>query len=180
MDVNSKDSINLKEDENNYTLEFNNGNVILFTSQNETINSKNSFIDGYSTLKIINNETFEVHDKKSNEVLGKFKLYAKPGWFIKLIQILASVALFTSVFQAYLKVNKVWKRRTITEVANSISPVASLLGFAVLLPFLLNNLFISNDFPSAGKSLIGLFLALLFTLISTGYYLEENRGKSLF
>ena len=180
LDVNSKDTVNLKEDKNNYTLEFNNGNVILFTSQNETINSKNSFIDGYSTLKIINNETFEVHDKKSNKVLGKFKLYAKPGWFIKLIQILASVALFTSVFQAYLKVNKVWKRRTITEVANSISPVASLLGFAVLLPFLLNNLFISNDFPSAGKSLIGLFLALLFTLISTGYYLEENRGKSLF
>ena len=42
LDVNSKDSISLKKDEDNYTLEFNNGNVILFTSQNETIDSKNS------------------------------------------------------------------------------------------------------------------------------------------
>ena len=27
--------------------------------------------------------------------------------------------------------------------------------------------------------MIGLFLALLFSLISSGYFLEENRGKSL-
>ena len=180
VDVNSKDSINLKEDENNYTLEFSNGNFVLFTSQGGTIKSKNSFIDGYSTLKIINNQTFEVHDKKSNEVLGKYKLYAKPSWFLRLIQILASGALLISIFQAYLKVNKIWKRRTITEVANSISIVASLLGFAVIVPFLLNSLFISQDYLSAGKSLIGLFLALLFSLISSGYFLEENRGKSLF
>ena len=180
VDVNSKDSINLKEDENNYTLEFSNGNFVLFTSQDGTIDSKNSFIDGYSTLKIINNQAFEVHDKKSNEVLGKYKLYAKPSWFLRLIQILASGALLISIFQAYLKVNKIWKRRTITEVANSISIVASLLGFAVIVPFLLNSLFISQDYLSAGKSLIGLFLALLFSLISSGYFLEENRGKSLF
>ena len=180
VDVNSKDSINIKEDENSYILEFSNGNFVLFTSQDGTIDSKNSFIDGYSTLKIINNQTFEVHDKKSNEVLGKYKLYAKPSWFLRLIQILASGALLISIFQAYLKVNKIWKRRTITEVANSISIVASLLGFAVIVPFLLNSLFISQDYLSAGKSLIGLFLALLFSLISSGYFLEENRGKSLF
>ena len=105
--------------------------------------------------------------------------HSEPGWFLRLIQILASGALLTSIFQAYLKVNKIWKRRTITEVANSISIVASLLGFAVLLPFLLNSLIISQDYLSAGKSLIGLFLALLFSLISSGYFLEENRGKSL-
>ena len=48
-----------------------------------------------------------------------------------------------------------------------------------MLPFLLNSLIISQDYLSAGKSLIGLFLALLFSLISSGYFLEENRGKSL-
>ena len=44
---------------------------------------------------------------------------------------------------------------------------------------MLNSLIISQDYLSAGKSLIGLFLALLFSLISSGYFLEENRGKSL-
>jgi hypothetical protein len=77
-------------------------------------------------------------------------------------------------------VNKIWKRKKIEEVANSISIVASLLGFAVLLPFLLNSLINTNDYPAAGKSLIGLVLAALWSLISVGYFVESNRGKGLF
>tara|TARA_Y100000590_G_scaffold340745_1_gene388641 strand:- start:23 stop:829 length:807 start_codon:yes stop_codon:yes gene_type:complete len=53
------------------------------------------------------------------------------------------------------------------------------MGFAVLFPFLMNSLIITNDYPAAGKSLIGLFLAALFSLISVGYFVEENRGKGL-
>ena len=89
-------------------------------------------------------------------------------------------ALIIAIFQAYLKVNKIWKRKKIEEVANSISIVASLLGFAVLLPFLLNSLINTNDYPAAGKSLIGLVLAALWSLISVGYFVESNRGKGLF
>ena len=104
----------------------------------------------------------------------------KLGIFNKLITILVGSALIISIFQAYLKVNKIWKRKKIEEVANSISIVASLLGFTVLLPFLLNSLINTNDYPAAGKSLIGLVLAALWSLISMGYFVESNRGKGLF
>ena len=76
--------------------------------------------------------------------------------------------------------NKVWKRRKILEVANSISIVASLLGFATLVPFLLNSILISADYPSAVKYVLGLILATVFTLISMGYFVDENRGKNFF
>ena len=115
----------------------------------------------------------------NNNSVGVFTLYKTPSFFNKLIAILVSSALLISLFQAYLKLNKIWKRRKIEEVANSISIVASLLGFAVLFPFLMNSLFITNDYPSAGKSLIGLFLAALFSLISIGYFVENNRGIGL-
>ena len=179
FEPNSKDSITVKKNARGYDLEFNNGNIISFNFKDGIFESQ-SLATGDLILKIISKEKFKISEKKSNRIIAIYQFYSSVGWFLRLIQILVSGALLISIFQAYLKVNKVWKRRTITEVANSISPVASLLGFAVLLPFLLNNLFISNDFPSAGKSLIGLFLALLFTLISTGYFLEENKGKSIF
>ena len=53
------------------------------------------------------------------------------------------------------------------------------MGFTVLVPFLMNSIFITNDYPAAGKSLIGLILAALFSLISIGYFVEDNRGKGL-
>ena len=175
-----KDSISLKAKDDGFILEFKNGNSILFKLNKGILKSKKNSVNGDLLLKIISDEKFEILDEKSQKVFGKYQLNSKPGWILRLIQILVSGALITAIFQAYLKVNKIWKRRTITEVANSISIVASLLGFATLLPFLLNNLFISNDYPSAGKNIIGLILALLFSLISSGYFLEENRGKSLF
>ena len=130
-------------------------------------------------LKIKNSKTFEILDD-SGKQLGLYVLHKTPGLIKKLITILVGSALFISIFQAYLKVNKVWKRRKIPEVADSISIVASLMGFAVLFPFLLNSLLISNDYPAAGKSTIGLFLAALFSLISVGYFLEKNQGKGIF
>ena len=178
VDQISQDSIYLEKAGNEYKLESTNGNIILFHLDKNNLRSNNPFGRDL-LLKISNENSFKLIDSSTNSSIANFKLSSEPGWFLRLIQILASGALLISIFQAYLKVNKIWKRRTITEVANSISIVASLLGFAVLLPFLLNSLIISQDYLSAGKSLIGLFLALLFSLISSGYFLEENRGKSL-
>ena len=107
-------------------------------------------------------------------------MYRKPGFLNKIIAFLVTSALFISIFQFYLKLNKVWKRRGIAEVANSISIVAALLGFGVGFPFLLNSLFISGDYPAAGKSVLGLAMAVMMTLISMGYFVEENRGKGFF
>ncbi|HJM32978.1 MAG TPA: hypothetical protein QF697_00215, partial [Candidatus Marinimicrobia bacterium] len=96
--------------------------------------------------------------------------------FEKLIGVLVSSALIFSLIKGYLTVNKIWKRRKNEEVANSISIVAAMLGFAVGFPFLLNSLLITNDYFSAAKSVIALFLAFVFTMIGTGYYVDNNRG----
>ncbi len=68
--------------------------------------------------------------------------------FEKFIGVLVSSALIFSVIKGYLTVNKIWSRRKNEEVANSISIVAAMLGFAVGFPFLLNSLIITQDiFP---------------------------------
>ena len=99
------------------------------------------------------------------------------SWFEKLISVLVSGALIFSVIKGYLTVNKIWKRKKNEEVASSISIVAAMLGFAVGLPFLLNSLIITQDYFSAAKSVVALFLATVFTLIGTGYFVDKNRGK---
>ena len=100
--------------------------------------------------------------------------------FEKFIGVLVSSALLFSVIKGYLTVNKIWSRRKNEEVANSISIVAAMLGFAVGFPFLLNSLIITQDYFSAAKSVIALFLATVFTLIGTGYFVDKNRGVGFF
>ena len=101
-------------------------------------------------------------------------------WFEKLLTFLVSGALVFSLIKGYLTVNKIWKRRKNEEVANSISIVAAMLGFVVGFPFLLNALIITNDYFNAAKSVIALFLATVFTLIGTGYFVDKNRGIGFF
>ena len=100
--------------------------------------------------------------------------------FEKFLGVLVSSALIFSVIKGYLTVNKIWSRRKNEEVANSISIVAAMLGFAVGLPFLLNSLIITQDYFSAAKSVIALFLATVFTLIGTGYFVDKNKGLGFF
>ena len=97
-------------------------------------------------------------------------------WFEKLLTFLVSGALVFSLIKGYLTVNKIWKRRKNEEVSNSISIVAAMLGFVVGFPFLLNALIITQDYFNAAKSVIALFLATVFTLIGTGYFVDKNRG----
>ena len=99
--------------------------------------------------------------------------------FEKFIGVLVSGALIFSLIKGYLTVNKIWKRRKNEEVANSISIVAAMLGFAVGFPFLLNSLLITNDYFSAAKSVVALVLATVFTLIGTGYFVDKNKGVGL-
>lgn len=173
------DTIEAKQDNLDIILSLKDGGRLNFISKGDSYIYKAFPKEENITLKIKNSKTFEISDESGKQI-GLYTLYKGAGLFKKLIAILVGSALFISIFQAYLKVNKVWKRRKIPEVADSISIVASLMGFAVLFPFLLNSLLISNDYPAAGKSTIGLFLAALFSLISVGYFLEKNQGKGIF
>ena len=178
VDSSGSDSILVESTGEGIILSMANGERINFTFKDGKYRHQIFPENDYYDIKIESAEEFGLLDNSSKKI-AVFTLYKKPSFFNKLIAILVGSALFISIFQTYLKVNKIWKRRKIAEVANSISIVASLMGFAVLFPFLMNSLFITSDYPAAGKSLIGLFLATLFSLISVGYFVESNRGKGL-
>ena len=162
------------------TLELQNGSKINFALEGAVYKTEKLSGESHFSLKIIGDKKFEIIDGSTNESVGSYTLFATPSLFKKLLSILVSSALIFSIIQAYLKVNKIWKRRKNVEVANSISIVAAMLGFAVGLPFLMNNIFITNDYFSAGKVVLGLSLACVFTLIGSGFFVDTNRGVGFF
>ena len=162
------------------TLQLQNGSKINFTLEGSTYKTENISGESHYSLNIFGDKKFEIIDESTSGSAGAYTLYATPSFFKKLLSILVSSALIFSVIQAYLKVNKIWKRRKNEEVANSISIVAAMLGFAVGLPFLMNNIFITHDYFSAGKVVLGLSLACVFTLIGSGHFVDANRGVSFF
>ena len=167
-------------DENKIDLKLSDGSKLRFNLENDIYKMKNLSDDGYTGLRLLNETKFEMFYAHNNSSFDTYEIYRKPGVLNKIIAFLVTSALFISIFQFYLKLNKVWKRRGIAEVANSISIVAALLGFGVGFPFLLNSLFISGDYPAAGKSVLGLGMAVMMTLISMGYFVDENKGKGFF
>ena len=181
-DKNQKDSIEVVSSLEKIDLQLTNGSKLRFFREDNEYKMQNLTNDGFTGLRLLNNNKFELYYDHSLPMssFNSYELYKKPGVLNKVIAFLVTSALFISIFQFYLKLNKVWKRRTIAEVANSISIVAALLGFTVGFPFLLNSLFISGDYPAAGKSVLGLGMAVMMTLISMGYFVEENKGKNFF
>tara|TARA_B110000438_G_scaffold65260_1_gene65843 strand:+ start:2199 stop:3470 length:1272 start_codon:yes stop_codon:yes gene_type:complete len=181
--INNKDSIVVESNSDGVELELSTGSKLRFNFEQDEYKMQNLSGDGYTALKILGKDKFQIyydHQTSSGSTINTYKLYKRPGALNKIIAFLVTSALFISIFQFYLKLNKVWKRRGIAEVANSISIVAALLGFAVGFPFLLNSLFISGDYPAAGKSVLGLGMAVMMTLISMGYFVDENRDKNFF
>ena len=180
--IDKKDSIEVSVKKDKIDLKLSNGSKLIFHNDNGNYKMRNLSDDGFTAIKILSNEQFEIyydHQNSSGNTIAKYSLYKRPGLLNKIIAALVASALLFSVFQFYLKLNKVWKRRGISEVAESISIVASLLGFATLVPFLLNSILISQDYPSAVKYVLGLILATVFTLISMGYFVAENRDGNL-
>ena len=179
-----KDSVEVEAGKSKIKVTFSDGSVFNFKSnENNLFEIENISNDGSTILNIKNDEVFELSYETitgNTEIFTTYTLYKKPGLLNKIIAALVASALLFSVFQFYLKLNKVWKRRKISEVANSISIVASLLGFATLVPFLLNSILITADYPSSVKYILGLILAIAFSLISMGYFVEENRGIGFF
>ena len=184
QDISKKDSIEVDVDSERIEILLSSGSKLRFSLENEKYIMRNLSGDGFTAIKILGDEQFQIYydhqNASSGSIISNYKLYKRPGILNKIIAFLVTSALFISIFQFYLKLNKVWKRRGIAEVANSISIVAALLGFAVGFPFLLNSLFISGDYPAAGKSVLGLGMAVMMTLISMGYFVDENRGKGFF
>ncbi len=98
--------------------------------------------------------------------------------FIKsFIGIMAYAALGFSIAAAYLKINKIWKRKHIAEVANSVSIVGNLFDIIPLTFFSLNFLIVAQ-WQGLIDSVIWIFAGAITVLIGSGIWVPENRHKS--
>jgi len=96
-------------------------------------------------------------------------------------QVITSLAIFglaISAVIAYLKINKLWARRHIKEVAESVSVAAALLSLFTTLPFLIKFLVIDQDYVAAGKFVLSLLVFAVFFLVGIGLWVRstESRG----
>ncbi|MGB5209536.1 MAG: hypothetical protein WBO47_04925 [Gammaproteobacteria bacterium] len=92
---------------------------------------------------------------------------------------LAILGLLISVVISYLKVNKLWARRHIKEVAESISVVAAILSLFTTLPFLIKFVVIDQDYVAAGKFLLSLLVFFVFFLVGIGYWVKRQENPGL-
>jgi len=92
---------------------------------------------------------------------------------------LAIVGLAISAIISYLKVNKLWARRHIKEVAESISVVAAILSLFTTLPFLIKFVVIDQDYVAAGKFLLSLLVFFVFFLVGIGFWVKRHEPIGL-
>lgn len=97
--------------------------------------------------------------------------------FLGLIETLVAMSVVIHLISNYLIVNKIWSRRAVREVAESISIWAALLGLATALPFLVHNALVLKDPSNAVKTAISIMTGIVFVLISSGIFLSEYRGR---
>jgi hypothetical protein len=86
----------------------------------------------------------------------------------------AIVGLVLSAVISYLKVNKLWGRRHIREVSESISVAAALLSLFTTLPFLAKFLIVDRDLVAAGKFLLSLIVFFVFFLVGIGLWVRRE------
>ena len=106
------------------------------------------------------------------------------GTFLHLItsvglEVWVFAALGVSVAIAYLKINKLWGRKHIREVAESISVAAALLSLFTTLPFLVKFAVVDEDYVAAGKFVVSLCVFAVFFLVGIGYWTRRSEKIGL-
>ena len=97
--------------------------------------------------------------------------------FKSIIGMLAYAALGFSATAAYLKLNKVWKRRHIAEVANSVSIAGNVVDLIPLTFMALNFLFVAQ-WQGLIDSIIWIIAGVSFVFIGSGLWVEGKRHKT--
>ena len=97
--------------------------------------------------------------------------------FINLVEFLVAIALVITLVTSYLKINKLWKRRMIREVSESVSIAAALLGLFNHIPFLIMFIVITPNLAAATKASISIVTAVVFVLIGSGLWVAELRRR---
>lgn len=96
--------------------------------------------------------------------------------FKSFISAMAYASLGFSFAAAYLKVNKLWKRKHISEVANSVSIIGNVFDVIPLSFFALNFMF-AAQWQGLIDSVLWIIAGTVTVLIGAGLWVQENRGK---
>lgn len=94
-----------------------------------------------------------------------------------IIGILAYASLGFSATAAYLKINKIWKRKHNTEVANSVSIAGNVVDLIPLSFFTLNYLFVMQ-WQGLIDSVIWIVAGIVSIMIGSGLWVPANRDKT--
>jgi hypothetical protein len=97
--------------------------------------------------------------------------------FKSFISIMAYASLGFSIAAAYLKINKVWKRKHIAEVANSVSIMGNVFDVIPKTFFSLNFFFVAQ-WQGLIDSMLWMSAGVISVLIGSGHWVQANRGKS--
>lgn len=97
--------------------------------------------------------------------------------FLRFIEFLVAIGLLVAAVSNYLIINKLWKRRTVKEVSESISIVAALLGLFTSIPFLIMFMLIDHSVAGALKTSISIATGIVFVAIGMGLWVPELREK---
>ncbi|MDD9876335.1 MAG: TerB family tellurite resistance protein [Magnetovibrio sp.] len=100
--------------------------------------------------------------------------------FAEFIDWLTAASAVITAVNIYLMVNKIWGRKHIKDVAESLSVAAYTLSFVLAVPFFLKFLMFEADYVSV--IVYGLWMALyaLYVLIGAGVWVAGKRDTGLF
>ncbi len=96
--------------------------------------------------------------------------------FARFVEFLVAIGVVIAAISNYLIINKLWKRKHLKDVAESVSVSAALLGLATAIPLFLQFVLIDRSMLPAAKTAIGILTGIIFVLIGTGLWVRENRG----
>lgn len=99
------------------------------------------------------------------------------SFFLTFVEFLVAIGIVVTLVTNYLIINKLWKRRMVREVTESVSIAAALLGLFNGIPFLIMFLLINPNPAAATKSTIGIVTAVVFVLIGSGLWVAEFRQR---
>jgi hypothetical protein len=95
---------------------------------------------------------------------------------VRILESWVAIAVVIAAVSNYLIINKLWKRKHLRDVAESVSISAALLGLFVSIPLLFQDLLIDHAPLPAFKTSIGLFTGVIFVMVGTGMFVRDNRG----
>jgi hypothetical protein len=95
-----------------------------------------------------------------------------------LVRILVAVGVLIAAVSNYLIINKLWKRKHLKDVAESVSISAALLGLVTAVPLLIQGAFYDETPIPALKTGIGILTGIIFVLIGSGMWVGENQKIS--